>query len=490
LRKLGALVAGLVAAAGVPAAASAAPVTPELDFAHVALVPGGPAKLQTAYFWAYEQTYTLHNVTAVLDASKLAGVAEPNLEFDSLDHHCTAAGDIYTCKFESLSAPDGFAAVANVSFRAADGAKPGAEGVVKLTVTTDELGTLTRTAKITVAEGVQLAAASTALIERSAKPGATVTSPLGVRNEGANAVTGVDMFFFIDPWYGMAKHYSNCYYGASAAYCHFDTTLKPGATYALSEDMGVKVRTDIPAPELIGQTYHWLTPTDNRDNIDLVEAQKPKRGTDGTLSLKEKATASVQGVPQTDTSGEDWQDTLITLTGSQQADLGAVGAEAKGATGATVTATVGVRNLGPAFVFGFPDPAAKVTVRIPAGATVVTAPEGCATSGADYVCTTTAMPLDVTKSEVWPFQLRIGQSGTLTGEVAVKSSQPDPNAANDTAKLVINPVAAPDTGGQGGGSGLPITGAPALLIAGVGLVLVLGGGAAFVISRRRSRFVA
>jgi hypothetical protein len=49
LRRFGALVAGLAAAA-VPAAVSGAPAKPELSFDHVALVPGGPAKLQDAYF--------------------------------------------------------------------------------------------------------------------------------------------------------------------------------------------------------------------------------------------------------------------------------------------------------------------------------------------------------------------------------------------------------------------------------------------------------
>jgi hypothetical protein len=76
----------------------------------------------------------------------------------------------------------------------------------------------------------------------------------------------------------MAKHYSNCEYGSSAAYCHFDTELKAGTAYSLSEEIDVKVRPDIAAPEVIGQTYHWLTPTDNRNNIDLVNEQGPQHG--------------------------------------------------------------------------------------------------------------------------------------------------------------------------------------------------------------------
>jgi hypothetical protein len=493
IHKLGAVVAGLFVAAAVPAAAaSAAPVKPELSFDHVALTPND-GKTQSVYFWAYEQTYTLHDVTAVIDASKLPAGVTAKLLFDDIDDNCSTAGSVFTCKFGTLAAPEGFASITTMSYQSKD-AKIGAEGTVGLKVTSRELGTLTRSAKVTVAEGVDLAVDNN-IIDQPVQPGSTVRVPLGVRNNGDNAITGVDMFFFIDPWYGMAKHYSNCVYGTDAAYCHFDTELKAHTAYTISENMGVNVRADVPAPGTIGQTYDWLTPTDNRDNIDLVNAQKPKRGTDGALSLKAKPAALAKSNPQTDTSlGIDWQDALFEIKGNQKADLAAVGAEVNGKTGATVTATVGARNLGPAFEWGFPDPAAQVTVTAPAGTSVVSAPEGCVRSGAAYVCTSTASPLNVKASATWAFKLRIDKSGTLTGSVKVKAFQPDVTAANDTAKLVINPPGgASNSAGQGGGDGggLPITGAPAGWIGGAGVLLLGGGVAAYVITRRRrARFVA
>jgi uncharacterized protein DUF11 len=493
MHKFGAVVAGLFVAAAVPAAAAAAaPVKPELSFDHVALTPTD-GKTQSVYFWAYEQTYTLHDVTAVIDASKLPAGVTAKLQFGDIEDNCTTAGSVFTCEFGTLSAPEGFASLTTMSYRSTD-AKVGAEGTVGLRVTSRELGTLTRSAKVTVAEGVDLAVDDN-IIDQPVRPGGTVRVPLGVRNNGENAITGVDMFFFIDPWYGMAKHYSNCVYGTDAAYCHFDTELKPHTAYTISENMGVKVRADVPAPHPIGQTYNWLTPTDNRDNIDLVNAQKPKRGTDGALGLRAKPAALARSNPQTDTSlGVDWQDALFEIAGNQKADLAAVGAEVSGKTGVTVTATVGARNLGPAFEWGFPDPAAEVTVTAPTGTSVVSAPEGCVKSGSAYVCTSTASPLDVKASATWAFKLRIDKAGTLTGSVKVKSFQPDVSAANDAAKLVVNPPAgAADAAGQGGndGGGLPITGAPAALIGGAGVLLLGGGVAAYVISRRkRARFVA
>lgn len=494
IHKLGAAIAGLFIAAAVPAAAaSAAPVKPDLQFAHVTLTPTD-GKQQIVDFWAYEQSYTLHDVTAVIDTSKVPAGVTASLWFPDVETSCKDAGTTITCKFDTLPSDEGMALIGFVNYQSKD-AKVGAEGTASVKVTSRELGTITRSTKVTVAEGVDLAVDDT-LQDITVKPGATVPVPLGVRNNGATAITGVDVFFFIDPWYGMAKHYSNCLYGASAGYCHFDTDLKAHTSYALSEDMGVKIRADVPAPSTIGQTFDWLTPNDNSDNIDLVNGQRPKRGTDGTLSLKAKPAALAKSLPQTDTSlGIDHQDALFEVTGTQTGDVAAVGAEVEGATGATVTAKVGVKNLGPAFEFGFPKAAAKVTVTAPAGTTVVSVPEGCVKSGSAYACTTTVSPLNVNASVTWPFKLRIDRPGTLTGSVVAASFQPDVTRGNDTAKLVVNPPAgahngAGDHGGQGGG-GLPITGAPAAWIGGAGVLLLGGGASAYIISRRkRARFVA
>ncbi|HEY0533139.1 MAG TPA: hypothetical protein VGD29_16250 [Actinoplanes sp.] len=490
IHELGAVVAGLFVAAAVPAsAASAAPVKPELQFAHVTLTPTD-GKQQIVDFWAYEQSYTLHDVTAVIDTSKMPAGVTASLWFPDIDKNCKDAGSAITCKFDALPSDEGMALITFVNYQSTK-AQVGAEGTASVKVTSRELGTITRSTKVTVAQGVDLAVDDT-LQDIKVKPGATVAVPLGVRNNGEDPITGVDVFFYIDPWYGMAKHYSNCVYGTTAGYCHFDTELKGHTAYTLSEDMGVKLRADIPAPSTVGQTFDWLTPNDNSDNIDLVNGQKPKRGTDGALSLEVKPAALAKSAPQTDvTLGVDWQDALFEVGGVQNGDVAAVGAEVKGGTGDTVTAKVGVKNLGPAFEFGFPKPAGQVTVTAPAGTTVVSVPDGCVKAGAAYVCTTTVSPLNVNASVTWPFKLRIDKAGTLTGSVLAKSFQPDVTRDNDTAKLVVNlPAGAHASGGQGGG-GLPITGTPAALIGGTGVLLLGGGAAAYVISRRkRARFVA
>ena len=68
-----------------------------------------------------------------------------------------------------------------------------------------------------------------------------------------------------------------------------------------------------------------------------------------------------------------------------------------------------------------------------------------------------------------------------TGQVSVVLAG-DPNAANDTAPVIVNPAG---TGGGGGEPGLPVTGPAARLIAGVGVLLVAGGVIGLLLTRRR-----
>jgi LPXTG-motif cell wall-anchored protein len=99
------------------------------------------------------------------------------------------------------------------------------------------------------------------------------------------------------------------------------------------------------------------------------------------------------------------------------------------------------------------------------------------------------------KKVEFPFSLRVDQAGSLAGKVELFYGGPDEtevkdlNPANDTAKILVN--ATGNGGGEGGGGSLPITGANAGLIAGIGGVLLAAGAAGFVVARRRkTRFVA
>ncbi|AGL18418.1 LPXTG cell wall anchor domain-containing protein [Actinoplanes sp. N902-109] len=501
LRHVLAGLAGLaLTAVAAPLPVSAAPAGPQLSFEHMTIVPGGIGEFQVPYYAEYGTPFTLHDVKATIDTSALPKTIKAELALGQ-DEVCKTAGTQVTCTYPSVVGTDGFWSFAIMGYQAVKGAVAGDEGSVKLTISSKELGTATRTAKITVADQVEmLGAEGESLQSLPAKPGGTVGVPLSVQNLGDNTINGVELFFWLDEPIGTYRKYSNCWWGTSMAYCHFDTDLAPGAVYDTTLALSVSARS--PAPTTLGGQFDWQTPEDNRDHADIVKAQHPVKGTAGTLTLKPRA-AAARRVPQTNLYPFSYQTRFVDVEGDQRADLAAVGAEVSGEVGSTVTAEVGVTNVGKAYFYDYPEPGANITVTAPSGTTVVKTPPGCARSGKGYLCTTIEAPLAVGKPVTWPFQLRIDRAGTLTGKVEVRVDMPDTNAANDKAALVVGQVTAGDpapgsgpgsggsSGGQGGGGGLPVTGANAAIIGGAGGLLVIGGVVAFVLSRRRKdRFVA
>ncbi|WP_328459520.1 hypothetical protein OHA21_27320 [Actinoplanes sp. NBC_00393] len=481
-------VAGMLAAIAVPAVAVAAPQL-TVQFPNVTLLPGGAAETQ----WNRVENndtgveFTLHDVKITIDATKVAGVATPKLLTPA---GCTTAGAVYTCIHETLPTPEDYSALRLPQISYTPVGAVGAEGTVTLTLTSRETGTVNRTATVAVAEAVALAAEGEQYVRGAqGEPGDTVSLHLdGVRNIGEKAITGVDLSFPTGPKLDMAKRYSNCEYGTTAAYCHFDTELQPGTAYALAEDMTARLAADLPAPGNLARRFMWLTPADNRDNVDRVRAENPKRGTDGPLTLVAKPAA--KSLPQTDTGGKrSWQDVLIAVRGQHKAQLAAIGAEADGAVGSTVQVEVGIENLGPASVYDVDKIDENVTASgyMPEGTTIVEAADGCrfdAKNKRYYICAFTGDLFRAEASATWPFTVRIDRAGTLTGQVVASTKKIEPTLEDDTADIVINATAG-GTGGTGGGGTLPITGAPIGMVAGAGVLLLVGGAAAYLIGRRR-----
>ncbi|MEV6632878.1 hypothetical protein AB0M54_19235 [Actinoplanes sp. NPDC051470] len=491
LRRLAAGVVGaLLAAALAPAAAPAASGL-QIDFDDLILV--APTSQTRWIGVSGDQPGALHDVTITVDSSEAAGVAVIRPLFDWNTPCKATSKTLLTCTYESLARAGSGWLAEDLWIRPVEGAKLGAAGSVTIKLTSRE-GAAGRTSAIEIGEAVALEAGPST--GGRAKPGDIIRTPLSVKNASETAVNGVELFFYIDPWYTPAKKFSNCWYAVSAGYCHFDTVLDAGATYAASEAAPARVRPDYPAPGIVSPSYTWHTVADNRKNVALVKARKATKGTAGALRLTKQAAARKTAHPQTDSSPYDTQYSITEVTGIQTADVAAAGASVRGATGATVKAAVGVKNNGPAFAKGFPEAAAVATVKPPRGVTVVDVPAGCAAKGATYVCTTDVLTIDPGTSVLWTFGLRIDQGGPLTGTVSSTSVTADANQGNNTAQLLINPpggVPADAAGGSGGAGGgaLPITGAPAALLAVGGAVLLIGGAVAFTIARRRrARFVA
>jgi LPXTG-motif cell wall-anchored protein len=170
-----------------------------------------------------------------------------------------------------------------------------------------------------------------------------------------------------------------------------------------------------------------------------------------------------------------------------------------GAAGDVVTATVGVRNSGPATLdFGRAgSPAATIRVNIPQGTTVVSAPQSCVRDGDEnwaYYCDGSYL-LVAGDSETYDFRLRIDRVvADASGRVVVNEPcecdrfADDLDLSNNKSAIVVNASGVCDGGGAGGG--LPVTG-PMGAVGAAGLALLIAGGAGILVARRRrTSFVA
>ncbi|GAA2582649.1 hypothetical protein GCM10010435_70470 [Winogradskya consettensis] len=523
IRKLAAGVAGLVLAAlaaPLPAFAAPPPDGVTVDFDHLSLVPEVRGSLQAAGLDLGRKPRLLHDLTATIDTSGLAGVATVRRAFADDQDGCTFTDALITCAEGTVTTV--WTNFVTLSYQPVPGAVAGAEGSATLRITSRELGTLTKTAKVVLTQEAELAVPGEQGQAFDVEPGDTVAMAMSISNPGTVPVTGVDAFFDIDARLAAVKKYSNCWYGTRRAYCHFDQTLEPGRTYDAAEKPVLRISPEIPAPYVFESFLAWQTPADSRDYVDIVMAQDAKKGDAGTLKLVARAATAKAALPQT--AGPAGERVFFEVHGKQTANVTAVGAELTGEVGDTVTARLGLKNLGPSMLISY-NPAAEAAVIIPAGTTVTKSPEECEGSGSYYVCRIPTWRAetftDKGESVTWPFTLRIDRAGPLTGWVTVKENliylaqPPETNTTDNTADILIGrPVrntatpggttpggttpggTTPDgdgggSGGEGGGGTLPITGANAAVIGVAGALLIAGGVVAFLVTRRRkSRFEA
>ncbi|GAA2185316.1 LPXTG cell wall anchor domain-containing protein [Micromonospora lupini] len=402
------------------------------------------------------------------------------------------------------------------SVTAKDDAKLGRQGSLAISITSGGK-TAKATAGVTIAEGVDLAGDPTA--EASGAPGTNATLPGVVRNTGETAIDGAVLVVQAQELAAYGGDYSNCKsdeWGMNA-FCAFDTKIEPGKSYKLSDGMPIKVATKARTGATFPVALLWWT-TDDWNlafNDSFMGEVKPGKG--GKLRLVEQSMQAAR-VPQTDTDvSNDITMGAIRVTGNNPADLATKGATASGKKGDVVTVAPSFTNLGPAVLEyigqGTPDLRLEdlpARVTIPAGTTAVQVPFDCVPfkpvkewdpwnaawgepGAKEYAC----LALDSWQGDVttYEFGLRIDKVVANAAGAITTTLAGDPNKANNTATIVINPTSAAggNGGGEGGGDGgaLPITGQSTGLIAGIGaLLLAAGVGGYLVAKRRRTRFVA
>jgi hypothetical protein len=425
------------------------------------------------------------NLKVTFDLSQLTAVAT-----SAFPKNCTAAGSTETCTFGA--AGDDFYQVMPLVLAPAKGAKTGDHGTISYRASADGITGTTFTSTVTLIDGVDMVMLSGSDKPDKAKPKQKVGLPVTFMNAGNRAVDGFQITL---NRYGddHRSHVVVCTFTDPA------DAVQPGWAVQL-DDFGVTV-----AGDALG-----LQATDMRvDGLDTGDAVAPavklsKRAGGKALHVKRVVTAkAAKPVPDID-DNDNWGLAMWDVANGK--DVAALGATASGKVGDVVPVTIGVKNNGPGTLDGSraEEPVLWFIFQIPPGTEVTSAPKTCgsivedgngqvghdgAPAGTYYRCATGSF-LAAGDTFSAAFQLKItnvipNATGTV-GFYDKYASPPDwmhdDVPANDKASVVINP----STGGTGGSSGsLPITGARTGLLAGTGVLLLVAGGAMYLIGRRR-----
>ncbi|MDG4823262.1 LPXTG cell wall anchor domain-containing protein [Asanoa sp. WMMD1127] len=495
------LFAGLaVAGAFVAATAPAAHAAPNLRVEAMGTLVA-PDSSSPAYMFVGSDEGLTGTVTVTVDSSALDGAY---VSVENSGWRCdTTTGALIHC--ELPAGEDSYGEILDYQVHGKGDAKPGDEGSITFTVEAGGAKAFGKTV-VTVAEPSDLAVAETVTVP--GLPGGVAHANQPLANIGQSTVEGTVLL--LQPEYRTLYdgNFENCTsYAEYFAVCTFDEPLAPGTNYRLSEDLPFRVDKAARTGAVFHSFAVWLTEAEWAliEDAWITDDVDPKPGTGDPLRLEKVANS--QRVPQVDVDGyNNFSSIDIKVGGDNRADLAAVGATAAGAAGATVAVQPSVKNLGPAALELLAnehiDPVIRIT--IPEGTTAVEASGDCAPYGAgdewldweklgtpgakEYGC----LAYELNPGDTWQyfFTLKIDKVvPDATGAITVKVDG-DPNAANDTAAIVVNGTDA--GGGTGGGDGgLPVTGPQATLIASLGALLVGGGVAGFVLfRRRRMRFIA
>jgi hypothetical protein len=361
-----------------------------------------------------------------------------------------------------------------------------------------------------VADGPDLVVTSPSA-EASTTPGAEATFPFTFANLGSETAHGITGFFGFSPGFVPAT-YDNCEYFVdpeeTLVLCDFGDSLDVNA--AVTADFAGKISTDAAAVEAafggVGTAFDdpgtdaGASPFKGAKGLKGSNGFKHRARTGTTLNLHRAARPSVSAgdIDLSDNFAIGQWDVKTSH------DAVAIGASLTGAKGSIVGAKIGLKNLGPASL-GVPVLSSKdladVVVSVPAGAAVAKAPEVCNGSNSAgsfnsdhwgksgykyYLCVDEDdVYVPVGTSVLFSFKFKITGSSSAAGSVSVETgtyaADGDTDPSNNTAKITL---AADDQ------PSLPITGAKAGLIGGVGAGVLLLGVLLVIVGRRRKQAAA
>jgi FG-GAP-like repeat/FG-GAP repeat len=442
-----------------------------------------------------------------VDVSGLAGVATV-----TWPDNCTATGGA-TATCDVGDVPTEIVDQVQLKLRAADGAQAGAHGTITYHGTAGSLTAEDETQDVTVATGPDLTFGDVGPIGH-VKPGSRVDVPLRFDNNGNEAADGAILTVVGSAGLRFAEQYSNCAYtdypddgdypASYHAVCTFDQPIDAYSGYAPTDPLALGVAADA----LSERVDMKIEP---KSDAALAAARRGltlTKGDAAPLTL-EKVARMRPAASDGEINDED-NYVVFPVDADSSADFSVTGAQVKGKAGDSVTATVGVRNNGPAWVgnLGSGDPVATVDFRVPASTTATGIPDACSPRGLDdeYIEQREGAPRYLCDTKYWlndgatvsfPFTLHIdkvvpGASGSASFLTRGFLGQPlpfDPNGANNTAYVTVNAdahAAVPDFNGDGYGD-VAVT-APGASVGGAaaaGAVVVHYGSASGVTATKR-----
>ncbi|MET7292352.1 hypothetical protein ABZS79_09440 [Streptomyces griseoloalbus] len=384
--------------------------------------------------------------TIRIDATELAGVASVKLP-------CDADGLVAVCTGSELYAGELYNRLGGIRLDIADDSEAGDFGTI--TVTGEGEGLDFTPLGIDVLVGGPEFVNRELSLPENLQAGDTYKAPVGLRNAGSMASEGAVLRFHGSRGVSFPHSYRNCSYAevttgpllrqGTDAICTFPDTIDAGTAYALAKPL--KVRTaDFALHDIFTYSFTAVSPS---EAAGLRAAKDYRPGTGADLKLKK-----VAGADPADYATYAELDLPTTNT----YDLELTGAALDAEAGDTVTAEVGFRNNGPAWISALRSGGEPIafTVAVPEGATVTKAPEGCGESTITedekgYRCWVST-PLLEDAELSFPFELRVDRvvEGAKAEVALPEWDNPfDSDHANDSAWIVLNGSDESTDGGTG-----------------------------------------
>ncbi|MBM7093474.1 hypothetical protein JTP67_34195 [Streptomyces sp. S12] len=393
--------------------------------------------------------------TIRIDATGLKGVASVKLP-------CDADGLVAVCTGTELYAGEQYNRLGGIRLDIDDDSEAGDAG--SITVTGEGEGLEFSPLTVDVLVGGPELLNRRLSVPDDLRAGGTYRAPVGLRNAGSMPAEGAVLRFHGSRGVSFPDSYGNCSYletttgpllrQGTDVVCAFPDTLDAGTAYALAEPLHVKTA-DFALNDIFTYSFTAVPPAEAR-KLRAAEGHRPGTGPD--LELTKVAGADAADYTR-------YVD--LDLPRNNTYDLELTGASAHGKAGDTVTAEIGFRNNGPAWLSAQRSGGEPVvfTVRVPEGATVTKSPERCGETTLTedekgYLCWVST-PLLEDASLTFPFTFRIDRVvRNARAEVALPEwDNPwDSDQSNDSAWIVLNGSDEPGDGGTPGATTPPAAG--------------------------------